>query len=504
MITGIEIENYKCFGKRVHIPLAPITVLVGPNSAGKTTIIRLLAALQQTHDSKQPFCALLPKGQLTDLGSVDNVFHRGRRAEGTTIGFRFSRDEDRHLPAFTFRIRMEATEGQQFELLAPRRFQFLAAPDGEVILDLECPDPPEKVGSKSFDHEGESFDLPLYRVIVRECSSSPALWKEAFQRLCDRAHQEQQKEDAEEERRQSAPPPKGPEIYYLLASYRLDPDFRHFLLHEATLESFADRMASKALGDQQSLSGGSFLPPTLEGFFEEAFMPNRFCSSAEGQLIRLFQQLDFYSPVRSLPARDVRARSPVPDGKWEDGSSEMNCLAREPELRAEVSRWLDQMTGATLSDPSPGSPIKLFDSIAGCDTPLDLADVGYGITHLLPILTRLLGSERMIAVVQQPETHVHPSLQAEIGELFVHAWNIHETRSIVETHSEYIIRRLQRCVRKGKQAGGLAPTDVAVLYVDRHPEGSTVTHLRMDAAGDFIVPWPHGFFAEGLKEVLGD
>lgn len=162
------------------------------------------------------------------------------------------------------------------------------------------------------------------------------------------------------------------------------------------------------------------------------------------------------------------------------------------------------MTLTCEPDSSGGATIKLRDSIAGGDVPLDLADVGYGITHLLPIVTRLLGSDRKIAVVQQPETHIHPSLQAEIGELFVHAWKIHKTRSIVETHSEYIIRRLQRLVRKGEGASGLASTDVAVLYVDRHPEGSTVTHLRMDATGDFIDPWPRGFFADGLKEVLGN
>lgn len=298
MITGLEIENYKCFGRRVHVPLAPITVLVGPNSAGKTTIIRLLGALQQTYESQQPFCALLPKGERIDLGSVDSVFHQCRTAEGAMIGFRFSRDEGDHLPAFTFRIRMEATERQQFKMVVPRRFQFLTAPDEEVILDLECPDPLEEVGKMPYWHDDKDSEKPLFRIIGHECSSSPALWEEDFRLLRDRARKEQQQQDNEEERRRSLPPPDESKVYLIPCS-RLDPDFRHFLLHEASLESFADRMAGEIRGDQQALSDGSFLPLRLKGLFDEEspmaeLMPNRVCNSARYKLRTLFEQLDFY------------------------------------------------------------------------------------------------------------------------------------------------------------------------------------------------------------------
>jgi predicted ATPase len=67
---------------------------------------------------------------------------------------------------------------------------------------------------------------------------------------------------------------------------------------------------------------------------------------------------------------------------------------------------------------------------------------------------------------------------------------------IVETHSEHMVLRLQKLVRTKK----LRPEDVAILYVSRGENGSTVKRLRMDEDGDFIDRWPDGFFTERLKE----
>jgi predicted ATPase len=48
MLREVQLENFKCFGERVKIPLAPITLIFGQNSVGKSAILQALCLLKQT------------------------------------------------------------------------------------------------------------------------------------------------------------------------------------------------------------------------------------------------------------------------------------------------------------------------------------------------------------------------------------------------------------------------------------------------------------------------
>jgi predicted ATPase len=75
-----------------------------------------------------------------------------------------------------------------------------------------------------------------------------------------------------------------------------------------------------------------------------------------------------------------------------------------------------------------------------------------------------------------------------------------QNQIIAETHSEYLLLRLQRRIREGL----IKNTDVSVLYVDTLPDGtSTVQHLRLDEDGSLIDEWPGGFFEERYNEMFG-
>jgi predicted ATPase len=130
------------------------------------------------------------------------------------------------------------------------------------------------------------------------------------------------------------------------------------------------------------------------------------------------------------------------------------------------------------------------------------ADVGFGISQVLPIVVELLARRESIICVEQPETHLHPRLQARLADLFIES-ALEEGRGnqlIVETHSEHLMLRVQRRIREG----ALSPDSVAVLYVDQTETGrGGVTRLRLDAQGDFLDEWPHGFFDERLDELFG-
>jgi predicted ATPase len=108
-------------------------------------------------------------------------------------------------------------------------------------------------------------------------------------------------------------------------------------------------------------------------------------------------------------------------------------------------------------------------------------------------------SRNSTLLIEQPEIHIHPRLQAELGSLLAECIKPpFENQFIIETHSEHLILRLQKLIRKGE----LKPEDISVIYVDRGTEGSKCLHLRLDEEGDFIDEWPGGFFEEDFNEIF--
>ncbi len=137
---------------------------------------------------------------------------------------------------------------------------------------------------------------------------------------------------------------------------------------------------------------------------------------------------------------------------------------------------------------------------------LQLRDVGYGCSQLLPVLLAAVYSSE-VACVEQPELHLHPKQQGHLTDLFIDSSatqpeggnSAGPTQWIVETHSEAIVSRLQRRVREGR----IGPGEVVVLYVEPSDEGSRVLHLRMDERGESLDPWPGGFFEETYWDLFG-
>lgn len=136
-------------------------------------------------------------------------------------------------------------------------------------------------------------------------------------------------------------------------------------------------------------------------------------------------------------------------------------------------------------------------------------DVGIGISQLIPIVVHALAERESIIMVEQPELHLHPALQAKLGDLFIEsALGESKNQFILETHSEHLILRLLRRIRettRGTLPEGKSPIrreDVAVLYVQPSPEGSKVIELRIDDQGRLVDNWPNGFFEERLDELF--
>jgi hypothetical protein len=146
-----------------------------------------------------------------------------------------------------------------------------------------------------------------------------------------------------------------------------------------------------------------------------------------------------------------------------------------------------------------------------------LEEVGYGISQVLPVLIHSFGTKSKLISIEQPEIHIHPALQAELGDVFIEsALGENKNTFLLETHSEHLILRLLRRIRETAEGDmedwpedlrkacpdGIRPEDVAVLYVEPGEEGARVIELPITPDGDFSRPWPGGFFGERSKELF--
>ena len=139
---------------------------------------------------------------------------------------------------------------------------------------------------------------------------------------------------------------------------------------------------------------------------------------------------------------------------------------------------------------------------------LNFDEVGSGVSYVLPVLAALGTSER--SWIEQPELHLHPSAQCELGDVFIRSFN-RSGFSVVETHSEHLLLRILKRIRQ--TANGVAidpelrclPEAVAILYFDPQQDGSTqVRRMRVTRSGDFSDRWPSGFFEERDGELFDE
>ncbi len=134
-------------------------------------------------------------------------------------------------------------------------------------------------------------------------------------------------------------------------------------------------------------------------------------------------------------------------------------------------------------------------------------DIGIGISQVLPVLVSAFAPRGQLIAIEQPEIHLHPALQADLGDVFLQAaLGEQKNRFLIESHSEHLLLRIMRRMRETANgnlpqgAPPVRPEDVAVLFVQPKGSSAAVRHLELDEEGQLLDPWPGGFFEEGYRE----
>ena len=127
-----------------------------------------------------------------------------------------------------------------------------------------------------------------------------------------------------------------------------------------------------------------------------------------------------------------------------------------------------------------------------------ITDVGFGVSQILPVLVLCYyAPEDSTIILEQPEIHLHPSVQADLADVLIEVVKERRVQIIVESHSEYLLRRLQR-----RMAEGVISPDMTSLYSCRMDNGtSQIEELDVDLDGN-IRNWPRGFFGDEMGDLV--
>ena len=539
MLHALELENFKAFGKRARIPFAPITLIFGENSAGKSTILQALYLLKQTLERGSTGALLLPQIEngIVDLGSFQEML--------------FDHDLEQMLS-----IRVEATVDDTFQLpyeggkiaIEPRFKR--TSHDEEVILDqvsiydgksskclvefrpVDITEAPEGF-ERGMDMHHTQFGLRPSQLTTIKCvglTEEADYWKPEFEwskknkKKILRELEESKlglegflkhQTDAEDNNKQRhsdgelRETNKRVRIYidYLrsnLEFFSSDFDLKTYILkrRKEEMETFLGiQVFHKVVIAAQVDNFGRREFRLFDKIFDVAQLARTAGSVLEHTLGALFP----ISPFRIPPERLYTFRGTTPQNVGYRGDLLSDLLFRRPELVEEANKWLKRLeidyeleVKPVGADSGDLFQVRLIDTRRKERVSVSLLDVGFGISQLLPFVVQSLVSEQQIISIEQPEVHVHPRLQADLGDLLAEAIKEpRQNRFIIETHSEHLILRLQRLVRNKL----LEPEDVSVIYVSRRPEGAKAERLHLDEDGDFIDDWPNGFFTERLREL---
>jgi predicted ATPase len=445
VLRGLRLQNFKAWRDTGPIELAPLTVFFGSNSSGKSSLNHFLMMLRQTVRSpdRNSVFDFGDENAAARLGSFrDVVFGHDLDAE-----VRFTTDWQLPSP-------MTVRDPRSRKRYTGDRLQFTAAarqPPGRI----------RSVQSEGFEYRLVSGDETVLSVAMERDERRTNRWR------------------------------LQAEKYELV----------------------------RAKGRAWELPK----PVQFYGFPSEAavyFQNSVFLSDLELALEERLETLSYLGPLRSRPERLYNWPRNEPDGVGWQGrdavqailaASErtLNWKAKSPRVPFPevIAQWLTKMGLVHSFSVDEIAPDRDEYEVTVQTTPnsekVKLTDVGFGISQVLPVVVQAFYARpHSTVMIEQPEIHLHPAVQASLADLFIAAITAREesrprgVQLIVESHSEHLLRRLQRKIAERE----ITEKDVALYFCYQGPQGSAIDRLEVDAYGD-ILNWPPDFFGSELEDV---
>lgn len=444
MLNRLRLEGFKSWEDTGDIHLAPITCLFGSNSSGKSSILQALLLLKQTAASRDPGLPLHfgDPTTLVNLGDYASIVHNHQNNSRISISLEW--DQERR-----------------------------ARPASSIISTPH--------NNYSTIHFGVTF-----APISKQTIPSPVVDRFAY----------------------TLTGPNGSTT----VGIRRQPRSSEYTIFTEPSE---DPDQSDGIRRRDST------PTNFYGFpfdIRQYRESGRLAYDCERQLDRLLSDIRYLGPLRAHPMREYTwsGDSPLDPGYAGErtihallsttnppGRPRSNRLRRSrPISENHVAKWLQDLglihsfTVDRLVEGRPYFEVKVKKSANSPE--VLLADVGFGVSQILPVLVLCLMAPRHSTIIlEQPELHLHPAVQAALADVLIDAAKSRNVQILIESHSEHLLRRLQRRVAEATTA---TEEDVALYFCKNEGESSSITRLDIDTYGN-ITNWPNDFFGDDFEEI---
>ncbi|WP_082611087.1 DUF3696 domain-containing protein [Lysobacter sp. Root916] len=515
VITSFRIKNLRAIEDSGVIQLRKINVLVGRNSSGKSTILRLLPLLRQSVEqpTKGP---LLWYGRLVDFGDFKNAARDGDTERGVSLEF--------DLRIYT--RRGFSPKYQVANRLASLALRSQLSVKASLVLGRSADD---KVGQVRSVHVACDQDEMVIEYGSNDKVKLVSIMGESVQLSSDRAWgvdrgeiiplmavlQQEEYEDDEgniEYSWEESDSPFVDEIVEALAS------IAHGNTSVEKLTTLAGRLSyNKSSVFFKTLVEASSSIPSLRSRLEilgaesvevsalrRAVMINSALSivkAVDEEISQFARSIRYLEPIRATAERYYREQDLAVDEIDSRGTNIAMFLSSLPDtVMKNLQLWTKENFGFAVSvETGTGHvQIKISD---GDHVPRNMADLGFGYSQLLPIILQLwrvkfsTPARGAVVAMEQPELHLHPQYQAMLADVIAAISSNRNTfargRVLIETHSDHFVNRLGSLVSQGK----IDPDDIQVIVVSEDGNGSsTAESVGFDKDGVLTANWPVGFF----------
>lgn len=510
MLTNIHVEHYKAF-EGADVPIKPITILLGANSVGKSSIIQLLLALEQTAavEGYSYRSALKIYGSSVNLGSTENIFRRFDTKNPVILMLSLKNEDllkefksmkNSYLEAIQRPVGIFPVSGfkkmankkiknkkdylsyirgvntsinKNAEKIYKERIKYLTLTDYDLSYDMILNSQDVQLG-EVFDFLDGLSNLPESNFDFR--------FKVCY---ADRSK-------------------------LSIGGFTLSCGDNILLSYETKGNKVEIKSSFISLDDEEiEAIRNNFRPSnTLFTCLENVDPWNdnykeyniavryilRIVNKALSALMLEFgtPKINHVSPLRAHPKRyymlDKAKVSYTLDTL--DGDAIAEVLKENGILRKKVNKWLGKFKLSV--DVEEFKEVIHHLKVNQNDLSLDITDVGFGISQVLPIIIQgFMSKNDSLTIIEQPEIHLHPKMQADLADLFIDMiGNNDEKQIIVETHSEYLLKRLRRRISERK----ISPDQVSICLF--HPQtekmGGVIEHINIEEKGYFA--WPEEYY----------
>ena len=546
IIKALTIENFKGISAPVRVEFKPITLLFGSNSAGKSTIVQALHYLREVVEryNFDPDTTIAG-GDFIDLGGFRNFVH----------------NRDLSLPV-RFRIDLDLSETDLYEYIWP-------GPDESSRLSSLVTGIPYKEESWNLSEAVESawvditiawsFMFQRPQVVQYETGINGHFFAQITASEDGRRvrisrinfnHPSFPVDDPESFDDDSRPGSLVELLYDLVINEEVVGKGEEIELGLNHLRSAIPEMGNPLVFDNSCIADS--MAKTGEESNEKTVMHLSAILSqllgGPGELLKeTLQGFRYIGPLRKIPPRGyVPMKSPV-ESRWADGMAAWDRLyLREEAFTKRVSEWLsgekrlnsgywlkmrtyreidsdnslavnlltgdildDERASSTFSSLQEKRELQLVEERNGLAVALQ--DIGVGISQMIPVVVAALDEKASFVMIEQPELHIHPRLQVNLGDLFIsQIQDVPDCNQffLIETHSEHMLLRLLKRIRQTSEndlepgIAPLSPDQLCTLYVNQTTQGMKLQQLSVSADGDSLGEWPQGFFEERAGELF--